>query len=129
MLAFGGYGSLDLGEICELRPWKGSSFEFGRARSSVRIGMVRGKRTPLRLGRGESIFAAIYYKSLHLARGRRSARSRRDLPIAPLERLQLRVLATTHSPVRIGMLPGKNIPVRHLVVRKQNDFGVRKLQR
>ena len=68
MLAFGGYGSLDLGEICELRPWKGSSFEFGRARSLVRIGMVRGKRTPLRLGPGESIFVPIYYKSLHQAR-------------------------------------------------------------
>ena len=99
MLAFGGYGSLDLGEICELRPWKGSSFEFGRARSPLRIGMVRGERTPLRLGAGHPIFAAIYYKRSHLARGRRSARSRRDLPLAPLERLQLRVLATCISAV------------------------------
>ena len=99
MLAFGGYGSLDLGEICQLRPWKGSSFEFGRARSPVRIGMVRGKRTPLRLGAVHSIFAAIYYKRSHLAPGRWVARSRRDLPLSPLERLQLRVLATCISAV------------------------------
>ena len=79
--------------------WKGSSFEFGRARSLVRIGMVRGKRTPLRLGAGQRIFVAIYCKRAHLARGRRSARSRRDLPLSPLERLQLRVLATRISAV------------------------------
>ena len=29
LLAFGGYGSLDLGEILQLRPRKGCSFEFG----------------------------------------------------------------------------------------------------
>ena len=99
MLTFGGYGWLDLGEICQLRPWKSSGFDFGRARSLVRIGMVSGKRTPLRLGGGHSIVAAIYCKRSHLARGRRSARSRRDLPIEPLERLQLRVLATRISAV------------------------------
>ena len=49
------------------------------------------RRTPLRLGALGSIFVAIYYKRSHLARGRRSARSWRDLPIAPLETLQLRV--------------------------------------
>ena len=77
-----------------MRCWKRSSFQFGHARQPLRIGMVRGKRTPLRLGDGDSIFAAIYYKRSHLARGRRSARSRRDLPIALPERFQLRVLAT-----------------------------------
>ena len=138
--AFGGYGSLDLGELCQLRPWKGSSFEFGRARSLVRIGMVRGKRTPLRLGNVQGIFAAIYYKRSHLARGRRSARSRRDLPLSRLERLQLRVLLHAYlpfrrtsqgchrglgwcgllpgtprrrsSPLRIGIQLGKSIPFR-----------------
>ena len=140
MLAFGGYGSLDLGEICQLRPWKGSSFEFGRARSPVRIGMVRGKRTPLRLGSGHSIFAAIYCKKSHLAMGRRVARSRRDLPLSPLERLELRVWLHAYlpfrrtsqgchrglgwcgllpgtprrrsSPFRIGIQLGKSIPLR-----------------
>ena len=82
-----------------MRPWKGSSFEFGRARSPLRIGMVRGKRTPLRLGPGLRIFAAIYCKRSHLAPGRWVARSRRDLPLSPLERLQLRVLATCISAV------------------------------
>ena len=90
-LAFGGYRSLDLGEIFQLRPWRGSSFEFGHARLPLRIEMDRGKRTPLRLGPGHSIFAAIYCKRSHLARGHRSARSRRDHPIALLKRLQLRV--------------------------------------
>ena len=136
----GGGGSLDLGEIFQLRCSKRSSFEFGHARQPLRIGMVRGKRTPLRLGPEDSIFAPIYYKRSHLARGRRSARSRRDLPIAPLERLQLRVLATAYlpfrctsqgchrglgwcgllpgtprrrsSPFRIGIQLGKSIPLR-----------------
>ena len=98
-LGFGGYRPLDLGEIFQLRCWKRSSFEFGHARQPLRIGMVRGKRTPLRLGAGQRIFVAIYCKRSHLARGRRRARSRRDLPIAPLERLQLRVLATCISAV------------------------------
>ena len=82
-----------------MRPWRGSSFEFGHARLPLRIGMDRGKRTPLRLGNGHAIFAAIYYKRSHLAPGRWVARSRRDLPIEPLERLQLRVLATCISAV------------------------------
>ena len=82
-----------------MRCWKRSSFELGHARSPVRIGMVRGKRTPLRLGHGHSIFAAIYYKRSHLAPGRWVARSQRDLPLSPLERLQLQVLATCKSAV------------------------------
>ena len=60
---------------------------------------VRDKRTPLRLVSGDSIFAAIYCKRSHLAPGRWVARSRRDLPLSPLERLQLRVLATRISAV------------------------------
>ena len=99
MLAFGGYGSLDLGEIFQLRPWRGSSFEFGHARLPFRIGMDRGKRTRLRLVLGYSIFAAIYCKRSPLASRRWVARSRRDLPLSPLERLQLRVLATRISAV------------------------------
>ena len=95
----GGDGALDLGEICQLRCWKRSSFEFGHARQPLRIGMVRGKRTPLRLGAEHSIFAVIYCKRSHLAPGRWVARSRRDLPLSPLERLQLRVLATRISAV------------------------------
>ena len=54
------------------------------------MGMILGKRSPLRIGiLGHRIFTAIY-KSSHLALGWRFARSRRDLPIPPLERLQLR---------------------------------------
>ena len=92
-------GWLDLGEIFQLRCWKRSSFEFGHARQPLRIGMVRGKRTHLRLVSGGSMFAAIYCKRSHLAPGRRVARSRRNLPLSPLERLQLRVLATCISAV------------------------------
>ena len=45
----GGDGALDLGEICQLRRWKGSSFEFWpRAHSPVRIGMLPGKNIHLR---------------------------------------------------------------------------------
>ena len=72
---------------------------FGHTRVHLRVAMIAGKSTPLRLVSGDSIFAAIYCKRSHLAPGRWVARSRRDLPLSPLERLQLRVLATRISAV------------------------------
>ena len=156
LLHFGGYGSLDLGEIWQLRSWKGFSFEFwqctfalsrtkdpwekhtlahrhfrtaplllfttrapirrlrnARSRRDLAIPPLErlqirllprhvctfayerslGKAHPCVFAHLASTFAVIYQKSPHLAPWRRIPRSRRDLPISPLERLQLRVLA------------------------------------